>query len=64
MDRLLEELQKYGATTTLLDRILALIVDADKRTEIARKLGRHMIIIEVIFDFHYFCIDFYENDFD
>lgn len=47
MDRLLDDLQKCGAPETLLDNILILVVDNDKRIEIARKLGRHIVAIDV-----------------
>lgn len=53
VDTLLADLQKSGAPESLLDNILNLIVDCDKRVEIARKLGRHMIVIDVS-HFYYF----------
>lgn len=53
VDTLLDDLQKSGAPESLLDNILNLIVDCDKRVEIARKLGRHMIVIDVS-DFYLF----------
>lgn len=48
VDTLLADLQKSGAPESLLDNILNLIVDCDKRVEIARKLGRHMIVIDTL----------------
>lgn len=53
IDKILEELRKQGASTLLLDKILNL-VDVRKRTDAARKLGRHIVVIEVKLDFYVF----------
>lgn len=50
IDKILEELRKQGASTSLLDKILNL-VDVRKRTDAARKLGRHIVVIEVRLNF-------------
>ncbi|KAK7576137.1 hypothetical protein V9T40_012423 [Parthenolecanium corni] len=47
IDKILEELRKQGASTLLLDKILNL-VDVRKRTDAARKLGRHIVVIETL----------------
>lgn len=51
IDKILEELRKQGASTSLLDKILNL-VDVRKRTDAARKLGRHIVVIEVRLSSH------------
>lgn len=46
IDKILEELRKQGASSSLLDKILNLI-DVKKRIDAARKLERHIVVIEV-----------------
>lgn len=47
IDKILNLIQKYGAPPILIDEILNCITDTERKVEIARKLQRHSVVIDV-----------------